>query len=445
MFSLDVSAADVDSTLDTVDGFNILLNKEGDLVVGRVDAANDGDVDNGDAIAFAISIDGSTGIISVAQYLAIAHPLTGLNGTNHNDILSISENVLLAVATATDGDGDTSTASTGIGDAVKFRDDGPMLSTIANGSVEFASGDSTGDTGFLNYGTDGAGGFIFTSFEAAPDDTILGAMTETLSGDSQMVTYTSAIYGDVFKVTLDETAPGSYTFMVLQDAPLVLNALDFATVSPGGPKELEVITGEGSTVTTFNGFLFDNTSFDNEPKPTITLDDGLDGTDDDVNISTPGIGLDDNQMDIDEGLELSFSNDVEGVQLLIQGGTGKNAPFDIRFIAYDDGAEVDDSTFTNIPMPNGNDELLYDYLPGVSFDTLEVYIDFDNPKGGLRIKEVSLFERLDIPDFSFDYEVKATDGDGDMATAGFTVDVDSDGDEIITLDAFSGDSADAIA
>ena len=185
VFSLDVSAADVDSTLDTVDGFNILLNKEGDLVVGRVDAANDGDVDNGDAIAFAISIDGSTGIISVAQYLAIAHPLTGLNGVNHNDELSISEDVLLAVATATDGDGDTSTATTGIGDAVKFRDDGPVAAISQVGMV------THDETSGVDAGTDDQPNASLPAAFAGLAGTLIG----WAESDGAVVNNTGTVYG----------------------------------------------------------------------------------------------------------------------------------------------------------------------------------------------------------------------------------------------------------
>ncbi len=432
-YALELSGANAASGLFALDGNGgpgqgeaIVLNMDGDDIVGTSEG---GSVEH-----FRISVDGN-GVVTFSQSENVWHG----DDTNPDDSVSLeaAAGTIQVRQTVMDADGDTASATLDLSSGIfSIEDDGPSIGAIADGQVAFSQGETASDSGFLDYGTDGAGDFVFTSFEAAPDDTVLGEMTETLSADGKTVTYTSANNGDVFEVSLDSA--GGYTFEVLQDAPLVLNTLDFASVSPGGPKEAEVITGEGSTVTTFDGFLFDHTTFDQQAKPTITLDDGVDGTADDVNISTPGVGLDDNQMDIDEGLELSFSDgvggdeDVEGVQLLIQGGTGKNAPFDIRFIAYDDDVEVNDSTFTDVPMPNGNDELLFDYLPEISFDTLEIFIDFDNPKGGLRIKEVSLFEREDIPDFSFDFEVAASDADGDMTTGMFTVGVDSNDDGIIT-------------
>jgi hypothetical protein len=146
VFSLGVSAADVDSGLDTLDGKNILLNLEGDIVVGRVDAAADGDVDSGDAVAFAVSIDGTTGLVRVAQYLAIKHPLIGLNGVNHDDELAIAADALRAIITVTDADDDEATTSTGIGDAVKFQDDGPAVDIATNTSA-MLSLDETVDGG----------------------------------------------------------------------------------------------------------------------------------------------------------------------------------------------------------------------------------------------------------------------------------------------------------
>ncbi|MFK0691102.1 DUF5801 repeats-in-toxin domain-containing protein [Mesorhizobium sp. IMUNJ 23033] len=119
--SLDVSAANADSGFDSLDGHNILLNVEGDLVVGRVDDDDNNSVDNTDPVAIAISID-QNGILSVAQYIAIAHP-TG----DPDEVLTMNDGALLAVVTATDGDDDSDSDSIAIGDKVQIRDDGPSI------------------------------------------------------------------------------------------------------------------------------------------------------------------------------------------------------------------------------------------------------------------------------------------------------------------------------
>src|SRR5262249_31907215 len=70
-FSLAVSAAGVDSGLDTTDGTSIFLFKEGDLVVGRIGGA-------AGAAAFAVAINSTSGVVSTAQYASLKHP----DGTN---------------------------------------------------------------------------------------------------------------------------------------------------------------------------------------------------------------------------------------------------------------------------------------------------------------------------------------------------------------------------
>ncbi|TWA93885.1 beta strand repeat-containing protein [Bradyrhizobium stylosanthis] len=131
-FSLAVSAAGVDSGLDTTNGTSIFLFKEGSLVVGRIGGA-------AGAAAFAVAINSSSGVVSVAQYASLKHPTT----TNPDDSVSITDSALLAVVTVTDGDGDTATSSTGIGDAVQFQDDGPTAG-IVQGAPTVAHDETAG-------------------------------------------------------------------------------------------------------------------------------------------------------------------------------------------------------------------------------------------------------------------------------------------------------------
>ncbi|VIO72112.1 DUF5801 repeats-in-toxin domain-containing protein [Bradyrhizobium ivorense] len=131
-FSLAVSAAGVDSGLDTTNGTSIFLFKEGSLVVGRIGSA-------AGAAAFAVAINSTSGVVSVAQYASLKHP----NAANPDDSISITDGALLAVVTVTDGDGDTATNSTGIGDAVQFQDDGPTAA-IVQGAATVAHDETAG-------------------------------------------------------------------------------------------------------------------------------------------------------------------------------------------------------------------------------------------------------------------------------------------------------------
>ncbi|TIV71002.1 MAG: hypothetical protein E5V89_12065 [Mesorhizobium sp.] len=130
--SLDVSAANADSGFDSLDGHNILLNLENGLVVGRVDVGNDGST-TGDPVALAISIS-QAGILSIAQYIAIAHPVT----TNPDDVKTMTDSALLVKVHAVDGDGDFSDTSLAIGDKVQIRDDGPTITVPFDGDPDTA-------------------------------------------------------------------------------------------------------------------------------------------------------------------------------------------------------------------------------------------------------------------------------------------------------------------
>ena len=72
MFSLSISGG-INSGLTTTDGHrsDLFLEKEG-IIVGRVDSNNDaGGVTATDNAAFAVAIDSTTGVVSVAQYVSL--------------------------------------------------------------------------------------------------------------------------------------------------------------------------------------------------------------------------------------------------------------------------------------------------------------------------------------------------------------------------------------
>jgi hypothetical protein len=106
--SLEIVGGDnTDSGLTTTDQSHaILLVKEGDLIVGRIDSDDDGSVTDGDAgdvAAFAIAI-GQDGNAAIAQYMSLFHP----DGTDPDDQVDLT-GLVNAKVTVTDGDDDVST------------------------------------------------------------------------------------------------------------------------------------------------------------------------------------------------------------------------------------------------------------------------------------------------------------------------------------------------
>ncbi|MBB4393953.1 DUF5801 repeats-in-toxin domain-containing protein [Bradyrhizobium sp. ERR14] len=232
-FSLAVSAAGVDSGLDTTGGTSIFLFKEGSLVVGRIGSS-------AGAAAFAVAIDGTSGVISVAQYASLKHPTVG---ASYDEAINITESALLAVVTVTDGDGDTATSSTGIGDAVQFQDDGPTIGPIADGQVDFAAGASVTKTLNAAGGVDDPATYSITSSPASL--TILdGTVSQTtllraLTDSNTVATYYKDVDGstthtagdiDFFKLTV---SGGNYTFDVLQNPPPAEVSFSFAGAPSG--------------------------------------------------------------------------------------------------------------------------------------------------------------------------------------------------------------------
>ena len=166
VLSLAIVGGDgTDSLLNTTDGKNILLFKEGNLIVGRYDVAN-GTVTVDDPAAFAIALQ-QDGNVAVAQYVSLTHPIAGSSAADHDDRVDLA-GLVNAVVTVTDGDGDTSTDSVGIGDDINFDDDGPSAD-VADGGGSVTIDETAGnqdndsdaaavlalfDTEVLNKGTD---------------------------------------------------------------------------------------------------------------------------------------------------------------------------------------------------------------------------------------------------------------------------------------------------
>ncbi len=154
VYALTVSNAV--SGLSVTDGSAISLVKDpSGVVVGVVQAG----AFSGKA-AFAISIDASTGVVTVEQYLSLQHPnqATAANGFNsYDEGVPLAAGSLGVTVARTDSDGDTTTsAAADISGQIRFEDDGPSffgalvqdqqtdnntgLASVATGTLHFAPG-----------------------------------------------------------------------------------------------------------------------------------------------------------------------------------------------------------------------------------------------------------------------------------------------------------------
>ena len=113
-FSLNVTGGGV-SGLSSTDGQPITLVDNGaGTILGLYGAG---------ILAFTVTIDASTGNITLTQFELLRHPTGGL--ASPDEAVSLATGALQAVLTVTDGDGDIATSTADLGGIIGFEDDGP--------------------------------------------------------------------------------------------------------------------------------------------------------------------------------------------------------------------------------------------------------------------------------------------------------------------------------
>ena len=288
LFSLNVSAAGVDSGLNTTAGQDILLFKEGNLIVGRVS----GGPDDGKA-AFAIAIDPVTGVISMVEYLSIQHPLPA----NPDDSVSIADGAILAVVTVTDADGDAATQSVGIGSAIQFQDSAPVMTAASDINIQNSGDVAHTGTFAFNLGADGA---------PTNNDVI------------KTVTFSAVVNS----ITVQTTTPLT---QVSEDANTAVFSFSFTYA-----------TGGGNTATT-NGTLTFNKLLGTY---TVDLDNPITG----ISIVQTATGTDFTGYDLNTSNETGSQPDVAVTQL--RGDPDDPQPSDL-FIQFTSIAEPSSGTGSN--------------------------------------------------------------------------------------------------
>jgi hypothetical protein len=286
VLSLAIVGGDgTDSLLNTTDGKDIKLFKEGDLIVGRYDVAN-GTVTGADPAAFAIALlqDGN---VAVAQYVSLTHPVAGSSAAAHDDQVDLA-GLINAVVTVTDGDGDTSTDSVGIGDDINFDDDGPAVS--ANSTVLL---DDDALTGGNPGGTD--------------DDVNAANASGTLGHDFGQDGAGTVAY-------LTSGAPTGFTYVA--DGTSLLVKQGTTTVLT-----LTMVAATGAYSVVQNNPILHTTGL-NENNQAFTISYRVTDGDGDTADGTLGINVDDDTPVVTAKSSLVYANSSNGAALTDIGGTG---------------------------------------------------------------------------------------------------------------------------
>ncbi|CAN7486531.1 T1SS-143 repeat domain-containing protein [Neorhizobium sp. LjRoot104] len=209
------------SGIQTLNGSDVKLYTEGNLVVGKVGAT----------VVFALSIDGN-GTVSMAQYQPIKH------GDPANSNETVSVNGVYVTTTISDREGDTAHATTSTALDIKVRDDAPTVSPTQTGVTVDEDGLSSGNGGYAaytddavsnsktasanlsyNFGTDGLAGEATNIVFQTSNLASLGlksfgtSLSYAWDNSTNTLTATAGNSGPVvFTLKVTDVSTGAYTF-----------------------------------------------------------------------------------------------------------------------------------------------------------------------------------------------------------------------------------------
>lgn len=153
-YRIDIDSYKEASGLQTTSGKTITLFQVSEtLIVGRYDG-NDwhSDIGPNDPAAFAVHIDPNTGVVTVAQYVALKHP-TG--GASHDEPLNMAADKIQVSVTVEDSDGDKVVVDCiEIGNKIVFEDDGPTIDISVTGEQSVVLATEDGKTEGYNFDYD---------------------------------------------------------------------------------------------------------------------------------------------------------------------------------------------------------------------------------------------------------------------------------------------------
>ena len=249
-YALSISGAGDDTGLiDSLTGQAVLLGTDGLDVIGVTET-------DGDEV-FRVSVDEETGVVTLAQSRAVKHDDPLDPDEELSPAAFTATDLVFLTATAHDGDDDHASAPLDISGTFLFEDDGPALGPISDDMVNFAAGETTSNLLGAITGNDGASVKI-TDFTAEFDlgfATVIGV----LSDDEKAVIYYEDEdgSGDIddtetnafFQLSLDDSATDpadwNYVFDVLKDPNIVNIEFDFDNLPSGA--NLFGVVGESAT------------------------------------------------------------------------------------------------------------------------------------------------------------------------------------------------------
>src|SRR4029079_14343584 len=144
-------------------------------------------------VAFAISMDSTTGVVTVEQYLSLHNPTPG---ASYDETVNLTNGALSVIATVTDGDADTATSNAvNVGNQILFHDDGPRIISAVNAESQVVLDEGNTNAGSPPVSTPAT--LIPVGYTAGNDLDVAGTgyISQASSG-SAVVTVTAAFGAD---------------------------------------------------------------------------------------------------------------------------------------------------------------------------------------------------------------------------------------------------------
>ncbi len=308
--------------VDTLTGEDVVLSMDGLDVVGTVSG--------GTLEVFRISVDASTGEVTLDQSRAVVHDDPEDHEEDGSPATLASADLITLTATATDDDGDTADNTVDIGDTFNFEDDGPDVNlsdeavpSLVTDDTDITDSASADFSGLFSadFGNDGEGDATSYALGVSGPDADSG-LVDTLTGEA-VVLNLDDITGEVVGTTADT---GEEVLRIAVDATGSVTLTQYRAVMHDNPDDHDE-AGEPSMFSAASLVTLTATIHDgDDDHDAATADIGLafkfedDGPD--VNLSDaemPGLTTDDTDIpastdsaDFSSLFSVDFGKDEEG-------------------------------------------------------------------------------------------------------------------------------------
>ncbi|WP_206539307.1 beta strand repeat-containing protein [Aurantiacibacter luteus] len=378
---------------------------------------------DGGKLAFTVSIDATTGVVTLTQTVALEHLVDGSTPAAYNDTLNLAGKIA-ATVTVTDRDGDAVSGSADIGAGLTFYDDGPSV-TLTGTANDLVVSDAN---------------FAVNDTENYADAFAFDGGTDGTASIAYALTATNGTFSGLYQATTD--AP---IFLFVEGGAVVGRAGADATAAATGPEVFRVTVDASGNVTLDQSLAVDHV-LGGGNGTSVSLAGGV------IQLTAT---ITDNDGDtasaaLDIGADLTFTDDVPaaGSNATVQldddalggnpNGTGDdaNAVNTSGTLAHDfgnDGGTIAFDLASTLPagfrlVSNGSGGALIQQDQGGSWVTV-VTVTLDSATGAYTVVQNDnvLHANGGAENnvvFSLGYVV--TDGDGDTASGSLAINVDDD-------------------